>query len=284
MVAGIHSAERVKRLVGFRLFWATMWARAYPRIVGAMRERSWMFFETLLPLLGVTSYVFVYRAIGAPEEYIGFVVVGGAMTAFWLNVLWSMGSQFYWDKDMGNLELYVLCPGPMMAILLGMAVGGLVFAGVRAATILLVTTLLFRVNYQVANLPLLGGVFFATMAALYGMGMLFASVFLASGREAWHISNLLQEPIYLASGFYFPVKALGFWIATFASIIPLTLGLDAMRQLLFTADPTLGFLSVPLETAILIGLSALFIPLAYVALSKLEEIGRREGRLIERRR
>jgi ABC-2 type transport system permease protein len=249
-----------------------------------MRERSWMFFETLLPLLGVVSYVFVYRAIRAPEEYIGFVVVGGAMTAFWLNVLWSMGSQFYWDKDMGNLELYVLCPGPMMAILLGMAVGGLVFAGARAATILLVTTLLFNVGYQMGSLPLLIAVFAVTMTALYGMGMVFASVFLASGREAWHISNLLQEPIYLASGFYFPVKALGFWIATFASIIPLTLGLDAMRQLLFSADPTLGFLSVPVEIGTLVGLSVVFIAAAYGALSKLEDIGRREGRLIERRR
>ena len=28
--------------------------------------------------------------------------------------------------------------------------------------------------------------------------------------------------IYLLSGFYFPVKAMGFWVATFASIIPLT--------------------------------------------------------------
>jgi len=130
----------------------------------------------------------------------------------------------------------------------------------------------------------LAAVFLITMAALYGMGMLFASIFLAAGREAWHLSNLLQEPIYLASGFYFPVKAMGFWVATFASIIPLTLGLDAMRQLLFTGAPTLGFLSVPVETAILVGMAVVFIAAAQLALAKLEEVGRREGRLIERRR
>ena len=60
------------------------------------------------------------------------------------------------------------------------------------------------------------------------------SIFLAAGREAWHLANLLQEPIYLVSGFYFPVKSLGFWAANFASLVPLTLGLDARRQLLFT--------------------------------------------------
>ena len=276
--------KRVEKASGFTLFWRTMWARAYPRMVGATRERSWMFFETILPLLSVAAYVFVYRAINAPPDYIGFVVVGGAMTAFWLNVLWSMAAQLYWDKDAGNLELYIVSPGPLMGILLGMAVGGLIFAGVRAVVILVIGSLLFGVQYSTGSLLLLVAVFALTMAALYGMGMMFASVFLASGREAWHLSNLLQEPIYLASGFYFPVKAMGFWVATFASIIPLTLGLDAMRQLLFTNDPTLGFLSVQLEMAILAVLSVIFIGAAFVTLRKLEEIGRREGRLTERRR
>jgi ABC-2 type transport system permease protein len=277
-------ASPVRKAVGVRLFWATVWARAYPRIVGALRERSWLFFETVLPLMAVAGYVFVYRAIGAPAEYIGFVIVGGAMTAFWLNVLWSMASQLYWDKDQGNLELYVVSPGPLMAILLGMAIGGLVMASVRAVIILVLGSIIFHVQYSAGSLVQLALVFAVTMVALYGMGMLFASVFLVAGREAWHLSSLLQEPIYLASGFYFPVKSMGFWVATFASIIPLTLGLDAMRQLLFTSDPTLGFLPVRTEFGILVVLSALFLFGAWVALARLEQVGRREGRLVEKRR
>jgi predicted permease len=89
------------------------------------REKTWVFFDVFLPLLGVSAYVFVYRAIGAPEEYIGFVVVGGAMTAFWMNVLWGMSSQLYWEKEQGNLALYIMAPNSMMAILLGMALGWL---------------------------------------------------------------------------------------------------------------------------------------------------------------
>jgi len=275
---------RVTKATGLFLFWATMWARAYPRMVGALRERSWMFFETLLPVLAVSGYVFLYRAINAPPEYTGFAVLGGAMTAFWLNVLWSMASQLYWDKDQGNLEMYVVAPGPLMAVLLGMAVGGLLMTTTRATVIIVVCSLLFGVTYQITDPLLLAAVFIVTMAALYGMGMLFASVFLIAGREAWHLSNLLQEPIYLASGFYFPVKALGFWVATFASIIPLTLGLDAMRQLIFSGDPTIGFLPATVELAILLVLAVVFIVAAYFALSKLEQVGRQQGRLVERRR
>jgi ABC-2 type transport system permease protein len=278
------SEARIHKATGFNLFWITLWARAYPRIVGTTREKSWVLFDTLLPVLGTSAYIFLYRALNAPPDYVGFVVVGGAMTAFWMNVLWSMASQLYWDKDMGNLELYVLSPGPMMAILVGMSVGGLVMTGTRAASILLICSLLFNVSYQVSSLPMLILVFIVTMAALYGMGMVLASVFLATGREAWHISNLLQEPIYLASGFYFPIKVMGPWVATAASILPLTLGLDAIRQLLFASGPSLGFLSVTVETAILAVLAVFFITGAYLALAKMEEIGRRDGRLIERRR
>lgn len=276
--------KRIEKARGAQLFWQTIWARAYPRIIGAKREKSWLFFETFLPLMATSSYVFVYRALNAPPDYVGFVVVGGAMTAFWLNVLWAMGAQLYWDKEGGNLELYIVSPAPMMAVLLGMAIGGIIMTSTRALIILVVCSLLFNISYETGSFPLLVIVFILTLTALYGLGMMFASVFLAAGREAWHLSNLLQEPIYLVSGFYFPIKALGFWVATFASALPLTVGMDAMRQLLFDTDTTLGFLSVEVEVLLLIVLSVVFIGGAKLMLDRLEEVGRREGRLVERRR
>jgi ABC-2 type transport system permease protein len=269
---------------GARLFFRTMIARSYPRVIGASRERSWLFFETVLPLLATSAYVFFYRAIDAPEDYIGLVVVGGAMTAYWLNVLWSMSSQLYWDKDAGNLSLYIAAPGSMMAILLGMALGGLMMTTTRATIIILAGWLLFGVEFSLDYWALLIVVFCITMVALYGMGMVFASLFLLFGREAWHISNLLQEPIYLLSGFYFPVKALGFWVATAASLVPLTLGLDAMRQLLFPGNPTFGFLRVDYEIAALLVMGILFVAASKFALDYMERLAMREGRLTERRR
>ncbi len=274
----------VPKASGWRLFLKTVVARAYPRVIGQQRERSWIFFDVFLSILAVSAYVFVYRAIGAPKEYVGFVVVGGAMTAFWLNVLWSMSSQLYWEKESGNLALYIMAPNSMMAILLGMALGGIVATALRAAAILLVGSLIFHVQYAVGSLPALVAVFILTLAALYGLGMMSASLFLLWGREAWHLANLAQEPIYLLSGFYFPVKNLGFWVAVGASIIPLTLGLDAMRQLLFPSGAALGFLTVPVEVAVLSVLCVLFIVAARWLLGYMERIAVREGRLLESRR
>lgn len=274
----------VPKVGGWRLFLKTVIARAYPRIIGQQRERSWVFFDVFLSILAVSAYVFVYRAIGAPEDYVGFVVIGGAMTAFWLNVLWSMSSQLYWEKESGNLALYIMAPNSMMAILLGMALGGMLGTSLRAAAILLTGSLIFHIQYTVGNAFALVAVFLLTLAALYGLGMMSASLFLLWGREAWHLANLAQEPIYLLSGFYFPVKNLGFWVAVAASFIPLTLGLDAMRQLLFPAGAASGFLPVPAEVAVLTVLSILFLVAARLLLGYMERLAIREGRLLEMRR
>lgn len=282
--AAVLSPERLKKATGFLLFLKTVIARAYPRVIGAQREKSWMFFDVFLPMLAVSAYVFVYRAIDAPEEFIGFVVVGGAMTAFWLNVLWSMSSQLYWEKEQGNLALYIMAPNSMMAILLGMALGGMLMTALRAAAILILGSLLFNVQYQVVSFWQLFIVFMLTMIALYGMGMMSASLFLLLSREAWHLANLAQEPIYLVSGFYFPIKSFSFWVAAAASIIPLTLGLDAMRQLVFPSGPTLGFLTVTIELLILVILSLVFVVGARYMLVHLEKLAIREGRLTESRR
>lgn len=281
---GLHSAARLPKRSGVRFFLQTVIARAYPRVIGQQREKSWMFFDILLPVLGVAAYVYVYRAIKAPEEYIGFVVMGGAMTAFWLNILWSMSSQLYWEKEQGNLALYIFSPASMMAILLGMALGGLVASLLRALAIVILGSLFFGVTYQVVSFLQLFAVFALAMVALYGMGMMSASLFLLLSREAWHLANLAQEPIYLVSGFYFPVKNLGFWIALGASIVPLTLGMDAMRQLVFPSGATLGFLSVSVEIAVLVALCVVFIIGAYLLLRYMEKLAIQEGRLTESRR
>jgi len=273
-----------EKVTGWRLFLKTILARSYPRIIGQQREKSWIFFEIFMPMLAVSAYVFVYRAIGAPEEYVGFVVVGGAMTAFWMNVLWSMSSQLYWEKEQGNLALYIMAPNSMMAVLLGMALGGLVATALRAVAIIVLGTFLFNVQFTVSSFSQLIAVFLLAMTALYGMGMMSASMFLLLSREAWHIANLAQEPVYLASGFYFPIKSFNFWIAAAASLIPLTLGLDAMRQLIFPSGAALGFLNVHVEITVLVILCFVFLVGAKFLLNYMEKLAIREGRITENRR
>ncbi len=273
-----------KKSSGFGLFLKTVQGRAYPRVVGMLREKTWMFFDIFLPLLSVSAFALMYKAIGAPEEYLGFVVIGGAMTSFWMNVLWAMSSQLYWEKETGNLPLYILSPASLMGILLGMAVGGWFSTLLRAVVIIAIGSWIFEVTYVVSSLSQLLWIFFLCMGALYGLGMMTASFFLLLSREAWHLANLASEPVYLISGMYFPVKNLGFWTGAFASFIPLTLGLDAMRQVSFANGALLGFLDVKLEIMILAALFVVYLVSSYFLIKYIEKLAIREGRLTENKR
>ncbi len=136
--------SEIARARGLRRVVRATLGRAYPRIIGANRERSWLFYDTVLPLLGTIAFVYVYKALGAPDRFVGYVIMGGATMAFWMNVMWNMAAQFYWDKQGGNLELYMVLPCGIVPILLGMSFGGFVGTLVRAVAIIVIGSVLSR--------------------------------------------------------------------------------------------------------------------------------------------
>jgi ABC-2 type transport system permease protein len=267
---------------GARLFLRAAAARAYPRIIGANRELSWLFFEIVIPLINTTAFVFLYKALHAPEAFIGFVILGGVMATYWLNVLWMMASQLYWDKQEGFLELYIMAPTSTMAILLGMGVGGLYMSSLRAGTIAVLGTVLFGVKFDLGQWGFALLVFLVAMFALYGLGMLLSSVFLMWGREAWQVSLALQEPVFFLTGMNFPLSKLFATPAgalTFVSaVVPISFGLDALRQLLFPGQ-LVGVLPPLVELGILFGSGVIFVFAAFLMLKRMEWLAKVEARL-----
>jgi ABC-2 type transport system permease protein len=257
---------------------AAVLARARVRVVASWRETSWIVGETVFPFLTMAAFVLVYRGLHAPKEYEAFVVLGAAMTAYWNNVLWSMASQFFWEKEQGQLQLYLITPVSRMSILLGMALGGMAMTTTRAVTILVGGSLLFGISFPAERMLPALGLFVLTLAAVYALGMILSSVFLLWGRSAWHTVTLFQEPVYLLSGFYFPVRFLGAAAGAVAALLPITLGLDGIRQI-FYGKAAHGFIPLVWIPPIEVALFALFLFLAHRALLLMETLGKREGRL-----
>ncbi len=256
-----------------------VYARAYVRLKGLLREPHWSIAEVIIPMLSISAYIYMYEVLDAPNEFLGFVIIGGAMLSFWSNVLWGMSSQFYWEKETGMLELYMIAPISRMAVLIGMAMGGIINTTIRAISIILIGTFLFPIQFVIGDLSALIIIFVLTIVALYGMGILFASLFLLYGREATHMADLMQEPIYVLSGMYYPVLSSRFFptaIKFIATAIPLTLGIDGLRQLVILGG---DFSSVIPHMIGLAVLASVLVPFSYIALRKMENISKREGRL-----
>src|SRR5881396_488545 len=107
-------------------------ARTYVRTVGSLRDPAWIVSDALFPAFGMCAFVLLYRGLGAPKSYETLAVLGGILSTYWINVLWGMGAQLYWEKQQGQLALYFAAPCSRMAILTGMAVGGMFTTTVRS--------------------------------------------------------------------------------------------------------------------------------------------------------
>jgi ABC-2 type transport system permease protein len=251
------------------------------RIVGSLREPAWILSDAVFPNLGMCAFVLLYRALGAPRSFEALAIIGGILTTYWMNVVWGMGAQLYWEKQQGQLQLYFAAPCSRLAILSGMAIGGLAATAMRSLTGVAIGVYVFHIQVAPFSPWLLAGVFVLTMLALYALGMSLSSVFLLYGREAWHTANALQEPVYFLSGLYFPIRSLGAFGAVVAGVLPLTLGADAIRQVLLgpAARP---LLPLAWEALGLAGFSVLFLWLAHVLMAHLEHLSKHEGRLTQR--
>jgi hypothetical protein len=102
------------------------WARAYVRIFAASREPSWILTETLLPVIGMCAYVFVYRALGAPRAFEAFVVLGGRDDGLLARRPVVDGDAVLLGEAGRQPRVLLMAPCSRMAILSGMAIGGVV--------------------------------------------------------------------------------------------------------------------------------------------------------------
>src|SRR5438132_8008078 len=263
----------------------TAYARLWVRAKSIYGEPLWVAVNVGFPFFTSFSFTMVYRAYGL-GAYAGFAILGGVMISFWGNVLWSMASQFNWDKQVGLFEIYISSPAPITAILVGMSLGGILGTAPSAAMVALLGWVIFAPPIH-PFWPAVILVFSLTLASLYAMGMAMSSLYLAYGREADSVNEALHEPVSLISGVYF-LSTEGFSsfplpVQTGDIFIPLTLRMVALRRTLsFVYELDKLTLHIVLLLIYVMGVVLLFA--SSKALKFLENKGRRTGTIAVRQR
>jgi len=139
-------------------------------------------------------------------------------------------------------------PLPRITLLAAQVLHRLTIGAVQTFLILVIGTLVFKVNI-VGDLWLLLG--FVLLGALMFVALGYLISGLARTQDSvTGITQLLNFPMMFLSGVFFPVELVPRWIRPVVSLLPLTYLADALRQIMVGAAPAYG---LPVDFAILGG-------------------------------
>jgi ABC-2 type transport system permease protein len=261
------------------LWLRTAYARAWIRLKSIYGEPLWVVIGVFFPLFTSFGLAFLYTSTG-DAALAGFAILGGVMVSFWSNVIWSMASQFYWDKQEGMFELYLVSPAPLSAILVGMSIGGFAATAPSALFVAVIGWHFFGSGVNPSWLAL-GVTFVLTLSALYALGMCLASLYLVYGRNIEAINDTARDSVSMFSGVYFPTIGAGspfpVGLQAAVSLIPLTVGMDALRRAIFYPNEVALTYE---ELLVLAVMAVLLILLSDKAVTYLSAKGRRDGTLV----
>jgi ABC-2 type transport system permease protein len=210
---------------------------SYARIVWmglAFRVREfsvslWFLLTSVLqPIIFATIAFYMFKSGGRPGTLL-YAALGAGMMGIWSSTLFGSGGALQWNRWQGTLELLVASPPPFIVVLLPLTLA----TSVTGAYSLLATLFWGRVFFGVPlhlvhPLPFLVAVP-AAVLSLGLMGLLMASSFILY-RHANALSNLLEYPVWVATGLLFPLALLPGWVAPLSWLLAPRWGIDAIRH------------------------------------------------------
>ncbi len=241
-------------------------------------------FTVLGWLLPVFSYYFIgvmYKGAVAPAlqqyggSYVDFMVVGVAFQGYVSSAFTTLSSRIRNEQLMGTLEYVLMSPTRLSSFLLYNVAWAFLLNSMNAAVILGVGVFVLGVSFSHADI--LGAVIALLLAILsnMGLGMISAGVIMIT-KQGDPISFFFNAVSNLLSGVFFPIAVLPYWLRLFSYILPLTWSLQAIRLALLKGY---GVLALAHYELILLGFTAVTLPLGLLAFSMGFKQARKEGSL-----
>jgi len=170
---------------------------------------AFVLFTILLQPL-VIAVLAMWMLGGRGSENAIFVVIGSGMTGLWSSLLFMGGNSINWERWTGTLELLVGQPSHMSLIVFGknlavvlQSLGSMLASYALAAAF-------FQAPLHIAQ-PLLFGVSLVLMVISFVcFGLVIAPIFLMNP-QVHHWQNAMEFPVYMLSGFLFPIALLPGW-------------------------------------------------------------------------
>ena len=211
--------------------------------------------STVQPVVFATVAFYMYRT-GDRAGTLLYAALGAGMMGVWSTTLFGSGGMIQWQRWQGTLELGVGSPPGMALIYLPFSLAN-AFTGMYALAATLVWgRLVFGVPLDFVHPWLFALALPATVISLGLMGLVLASTFILY-RHANALSNLLEYPVWIASGLIFSTSLLPVWTRPISWALPPYWGVLAIRHAALGGD-----VWGPLAMVALLGLACLVIGFA----------------------
>jgi ABC-2 type transport system permease protein len=237
-------------------------------------------------LFNVAIFYFMAKLFGsavAPQlavyggDYFSFVLIGLAFTGFLGLSLSSFAQSIREGQMMGTLEIMLLSPTRLSAILVSSSLWGYLFTTLRVIVYLLFGVFVFGASLGKANIPAAILVMLLSITSFSGIGIISAA-FVLIVKKGDPVAWVLSGASSLLAGVYYPVSVLPVWLEPISRAIPLTYGLDAMRLAMLQGY---SIYELRNDIFVLLGFTIVLTPLAFFIFKKALQRAKKEGSLIQ---
>jgi ABC-2 type transport system permease protein len=196
--------------------------------------------SVFMPLLVATVSYYMFKAGGKPGTLF-YASLGAAVYGIWSSTLFGSGGAIQWQRWQGTLELIVSAPAPFILLVLPLTIATSSIGVYSLISTLLWGRFAFGIPFHIEQ-PLAFVVAVpATILGLGLLGLLFASTFVLY-RNANALSNMLEFPVWLATGVIVPLSLLPGWTSVIGWVLAPTWGFRAVRNSVFGGPvwPSIG--------------------------------------------
>jgi ABC-2 type transport system permease protein len=251
--------------------WVRLLANGLAIQIRTLSLSSWFLLLSFFqPLIFATIAFYMFRAGGRPGSLL-YAALGAGMMGIWSSTLFGSGGQLQWARWQGTLELLVASPPPFALVLLPSTLATSTIGAYSLASTLLWGRLFFGIPLDFAHPWLFALAVPVTVLALGMLGLLMASSFILY-RHANALSNLLEYPVWIASGLVFSVSLLPDWTRPLSWILAPYWGVEAIRGAALGGD-----VWAPLGMAAALG--AAYFALAWLTVGVFERKARADATL-----
>jgi daunorubicin/doxorubicin transport system permease protein len=246
--------------------WSQSLAMAW-RATKKMRRNPEQWFDvTLQPLLftAMFAYIFGGAISGSVADYLP-ILIPGILAQTALTASMSTGVQLREDMDKGVFDRFKSLPIARIAPLAGPAVADLVRYG-TAATLTILTGLAMGYRPGGGVLGVLGG-WAITVVAGWSLAWIFTylGTKARSAQAVQGISMMIMFPLTFLSNAFVPESTLPDWLEAFVKVNPVSLVVDAVRDLMNDGQVTANVGWALVGCAVVV---AVFLPLSVRSYSR----------------